>query len=207
MSRSALGNRLHALDDRLCEDVAPANPRTLNPTTANKKPALGRATFVCGGEGGISLDTSLCLALRAADGCVQKVSRDVLSNPLTRGLSSHHHKQKTRHLAGLLSFVAERVWDITRHIHVPRPAGSLWLCKTSLLTFCRTHYPWVLNPPPQTKKPGAWPGTLFVAERVGFEPTVLVRGRRFSRPVHSTALPPLRILFGTALYKPASPPV
>jgi hypothetical protein len=30
-----------------------------------------------------------------------------------------------------------------------------------------------------------------VAERVGFEPTVPVRGRRFSRPVHSTALPPL----------------
>ena len=31
-----------------------------------------------------------------------------------------------------------------------------------------------------------------MAERVGFEPTVPVRGRRFSRPVHSTALPPLR---------------
>jgi hypothetical protein len=32
-----------------------------------------------------------------------------------------------------------------------------------------------------------------LAERVGFEPTVPVRGRRFSRPVHSTALPPLRV--------------
>jgi hypothetical protein len=34
-----------------------------------------------------------------------------------------------------------------------------------------------------------------MAERVGFEPTVPLRGRRFSRPVHSTALPPL--LFGS----------
>jgi hypothetical protein len=31
-----------------------------------------------------------------------------------------------------------------------------------------------------------------LAERVGFEPTVPVKERRFSRPVHSTALPPLR---------------
>src|SRR4051812_28647553 len=31
-----------------------------------------------------------------------------------------------------------------------------------------------------------------VAERVGFEPTGPVRDRRFSRPEHSTALPPLR---------------
>ena len=31
-----------------------------------------------------------------------------------------------------------------------------------------------------------------LAEGVGFEPTVLVRGRQFSRLVHSTALPPLR---------------
>src|SRR5688572_24270594 len=31
-----------------------------------------------------------------------------------------------------------------------------------------------------------------MAEGVGFEPTVLVRGRQFSRLVHSTALPPLR---------------
>src|SRR5688572_32312204 len=33
---------------------------------------------------------------------------------------------------------------------------------------------------------------LDVAEGVGFEPTSPVRGCRFSRPVHSTALPPLR---------------
>jgi hypothetical protein len=33
---------------------------------------------------------------------------------------------------------------------------------------------------------------LDLAEGVGFEPTVLVRGRQFSRLVHSTALPPLR---------------
>ena len=32
----------------------------------------------------------------------------------------------------------------------------------------------------------------ILAEGVGFEPTVLVRGRQFSRLVHSTALPPLR---------------
>src|SRR5687768_13443864 len=33
---------------------------------------------------------------------------------------------------------------------------------------------------------------IDLAERVGFEPTGPVRDRRFSRPVHSTALPPLR---------------
>ena len=35
-------------------------------------------------------------------------------------------------------------------------------------------------------------GRVILAERVGFEPTIPLRGRRFSRPVHSTALPPLR---------------
>ena len=34
--------------------------------------------------------------------------------------------------------------------------------------------------------------TRLVAERVGFEPTVPSRTRRFSRPLHSTTLPPLR---------------
>jgi hypothetical protein len=33
----------------------------------------------------------------------------------------------------------------------------------------------------------------IMAERVGFEPTVPVKERRFSRPVHSTALPPLLV--------------
>ncbi len=32
----------------------------------------------------------------------------------------------------------------------------------------------------------------MVAERVGFEPTIRLRVFRFSRPVHSTTLPPLR---------------
>ena len=35
-------------------------------------------------------------------------------------------------------------------------------------------------------------GKQKVAEGVGFEPTEGVNPRRFSRPVHSTALPPLR---------------
>ena len=34
----------------------------------------------------------------------------------------------------------------------------------------------------------------FMAEGVGFEPTVPLRGLRFSRPVHSTALPPFHVL-------------
>jgi hypothetical protein len=33
----------------------------------------------------------------------------------------------------------------------------------------------------------------YVAERVRFELTSPVKGLRFSRPVHSTALPPLRL--------------
>jgi hypothetical protein len=44
----------------------------------------------------------------------------------------------------------------------------------SLPRFCRTH--------------------SNLAERARFELAVPVRGRRFSRPVHSTALPPLRSL-------------
>src|SRR5579863_2570587 len=38
-----------------------------------------------------------------------------------------------------------------------------------------------------------------LAERVGFEPTVGLLQRRFSRPVHSTALPPLRHLLNQPL--------
>ena len=45
-----------------------------------------------------------------------------------------------------------------------------------------------------------------LAERVGFEPTVVSLPRRFSRPVHSTALPPLHVLHNEtlALYVPHS---
>ena len=35
---------------------------------------------------------------------------------------------------------------------------------------------------------------IILAEEVGFEPTVLLRGQRFSRPPHSTALPLLRLI-------------
>ena len=35
---------------------------------------------------------------------------------------------------------------------------------------------------------------LFMAERGGFEPPVRLHAQRFSRPPHSTALPPLRIV-------------
>jgi hypothetical protein len=41
--------------------------------------------------------------------------------------------------------------------------------------------------------------TLKMAERVRFELTSPVKGLRFSRPVHSTALPPLRYLLNQAL--------
>ncbi len=37
-------------------------------------------------------------------------------------------------------------------------------------------------------------GILYLAEREGFEPPVQLPGRWFSRPLHSTALPPLRNL-------------
>ena len=33
-----------------------------------------------------------------------------------------------------------------------------------------------------------------MADRVGFEPTEGLHPRRFSRPLHSTALPPVRVL-------------
>ena len=34
-----------------------------------------------------------------------------------------------------------------------------------------------------------------LAEREGFEPSIHLRGFRFSRPVHSTTLPPLRAAY------------
>jgi hypothetical protein len=60
----------------------------------------------------------------------------------------------------------------------------------------RTHA-WVLIPPScfqhfeMRKAPGCR-GAFSSAERVGFEPTVHLRAQRFSRPSHSTTLPPLR---------------
>ena len=39
---------------------------------------------------------------------------------------------------------------------------------------------------------GVWPLWMLVAERQGFEPWVGVNRQRFSRPPHSTTLPPLR---------------
>ena len=40
-----------------------------------------------------------------------------------------------------------------------------------------------------------------MAEGKGFEPLVRVNGRRFSRPVHLTTLPPLRGLLCGAKYR------
>ena len=45
---------------------------------------------------------------------------------------------------------------------------------------------------------------FLLAEREGFEPSVLVRGRRFSRPVQSTALPPLRVARMRCEYSPSA---
>src|SRR5688572_13797641 len=47
-----------------------------------------------------------------------------------------------------------------------------------------------------------------MAERVGFEPTVPLQVLRFSRPVHSTTLPPLRglTLVGFPVLPPAALP-
>ena len=50
-------------------------------------------------------------------------------------------------------------------------------------------------PPPQIKKAPLRELSLFVlAERVGFEPTVRFNVRLISSQVHSTTLPPLRLL-------------
>ncbi len=56
---------------------------------------------------------------------------------------------------------------------------------------------------PQPRAPGLqrgsgkwWLGHVGKAERAGFEPAVpVVPARRFSKPVHSTSLPPLRLLW------------
>ena len=63
-----------------------------------------------------------------------------------------------------------------------RPAGALRPCGS--------------NPPhrPQTRKePHRWGSPYCLAEEEGFEPSYPRRGKRFSRPPHSTTLPPLRM--------------
>ena len=49
------------------------------------------------------------------------------------------------------------------------------------------------HPSPGMKKPAPWDRSLgAMAEEEGFEPSYPRRGKRFSRPPHSTTLPPLR---------------
>jgi hypothetical protein len=77
--------------------------------------------------------------------------------------------------------------------HIPVRA-AVWPAKAvqnRSIRFCRTHVR-AFSSHPKIKNP-ARAGLYILAERVGFEPTNPVKGLRFSRPVHSTALPPLRI--------------
>ena len=57
--------------------------------------------------------------------------------------------------------------------------------------FCRTRVG--SHPPHRNIKARTNRALMFLAEGVGFEPTILLRGCRFSRPVRSTAPPPFRV--------------
>jgi len=104
---------------------------------------------------GVSLGTSLCLTLRAACGCAKRLPA-VLSPWESR--SSPGFKSKTPvsarcwsfFMGGSRSCVSLRprhtkprvykpaivLWGFARAIPGSRPLGSLWLCKTALLSFC-----------------------------------------------------------------------
>jgi hypothetical protein len=71
--------------------------------------------------------------------------------------------------------------------HYPPKIGAQYYPKESLLALRATR-----ARRPKSLRDFVEPAVTVLAERVGFEPTVLVKERRFSRPVHSTALPPLR---------------
>ena len=61
--------------------------------------------------------------------------------------------------------------------------------------------------PSPARGPGLAPFFVSLAEGVGFEPTVRLPVRRFSRPLHSSALPPLRstIVRSTDERRPSTP--
>ena len=102
----------------------------------------------------------------------------------------------------------ERAFSFIRHrperlpfAHRPLPAAAHAGCRrrsvcrqvesaSPVMQVCRDEHGW------RRKRDGDLTGSPSrcdgKAERVGFEPTVGVTLRRFSRPVHSAALPPLR---------------
>ena len=87
--------------------------------------------------------------------------------------------------------MAERVGSArsARALLVPRKSSGPQSPKRSCVQLCSAKlsnplFHWLVVSNPDR-------ATLELAERVGFEPTSPVRGCRFSRPVHSTALPPL----------------
>ena len=89
---------------------------------------------------------------------------------------------------------AERV-GLRLTIHGRRAFAPAPLSKTVPDSFVEPTFSWVLIPPstPKSKKARDEPGLFaFLAERVGFEPTVGVSPRLISNQVHSTTLPPLR---------------
>src|SRR5690606_27590689 len=54
------------------------------------------------------------------------------------GSESHHGQIKRPSVRAF--FIWRRGWDDTRHLHVPRPSGSLRLCTSAVLPMCRTHF-------------------------------------------------------------------
>src|SRR5690606_9661470 len=125
--------------------------------------------FSFGGEGGMTLGTSMCLALRAAYGCAHRLSCRCVEPTSTWVLNPTTAKQKRPSVRAF--FIWRRGWDDSRHLHVPRPSGSLRLCTSAVLPMCRTHFDVGSESHHGQTKKALGEGLFHLAERVGFEPT------------------------------------
>src|SRR5690606_8450226 len=72
---------------------------------------------------------AICLALRAAYGCAHRLSCRCVEPTSTWVLNPTTAKQKRPSVRAF--FIWRRGWDDTRHLHVPRPSGSLRLCTSA----------------------------------------------------------------------------
>jgi hypothetical protein len=98
-----------------------------------------------------------------------------------------HSKARSRFSEGGIG--ENRLWPVfALGLMAGGSSGGAARPKT-LTAFCRT---WVLSTRSSSTKKGPVKGPVFMAERVGFEPTVPLRVRRISSAVLSTTQPPLR---------------
>ena len=125
----------------------------------------------------------------------------ILSLYLLAGCSSTEERQVSDHFDGKRFFNPTwdgepfpKLSDVIRLMRAPKKSGRL-NSKTrsrpsSTKSSMKMRWPSPLST--TNKKSRPLDSSFYLAERVGFEPTSPVKGCRFSRPVYSTTLPPLR---------------